>query len=326
MSFKKRDDGRYLVMVRPDGASGKNIRRIVKTRSEAVRLERELLSHNSSDLDSSRLSTLVTYWFDHFGVNLKDGEARRSKLDNIVEAIGDKKYSSFRASDFVVFRKKRLDSGISKNTANHDLAYFKTVLNKLHKLGVISENKVAGIAPLKFDQVEFSYLSSYQIKRLLVCCRNSRNESLFPVVFTILATGARWSEVEQLTFSQVYNKCVRFTKTKSLKSRTVPLSPSLYNYLLSRKGRTLGGRVFANCYDAFSNAVTNSRIVLPDGQLTHVLRHTFASHFVINGGSIFDLQKLLGHSDPRVTMRYAHLAPDHLIDAVRLNPVASFSF
>ncbi len=41
----------------------------------------------------------------------------------------------------------------------------------------------------------------------------------------------------------------------------------------------------------------------------HDLRHTFASHWVMNGGDIFKLQKILGHKDVTMTMRYSHLSP-----------------
>ncbi len=47
-----------------------------------------------------------------------------------------------------------------------------------------------------------------------------------------------------------------------------------------------------------------------------------ASHFMMNGGNILVLQKILGHSTIAMTMRYAHFAPDHLEDAVRLNPLS----
>ena len=46
----------------------------------------------------------------------------------------------------------------------------------------------------------------------------------------------------------------------------------------------------------------------------HALRHTFASHFIMAGGNILTLQKILGHSDIKVTLVYAHLAPDFLAD------------
>ncbi len=44
----------------------------------------------------------------------------------------------------------------------------------------------------------------------------------------------------------------------------------------------------------------------------HDLRHSFASHLAMSGVSVFDIQKLLGHSDIKTTMHYMHLAPDHL--------------
>jgi hypothetical protein len=46
----------------------------------------------------------------------------------------------------------------------------------------------------------------------------------------------------------------------------------------------------------------------------HDLRHTFASHWVMTGGSIFKLQKVLGHKSVQMTMRYAHLAPDAFVE------------
>lgn len=52
-----------------------------------------------------------------------------------------------------------------------------------------------------------------------------------------------------------------------------------------------------------------------------MLRHTFASHFVMNGGNIITLQRILGHATIQQTMAYAHFAPGYLQDAVALNPL-----
>ncbi len=45
-------------------------------------------------------------------------------------------------------------------------------------------------------------------------------------------------------------------------------------------------------------------------------------HSMARGGSMLVLQRILGHTDIRMTMRYAHFAPDHLEEAARLNPLA----
>ena len=50
----------------------------------------------------------------------------------------------------------------------------------------------------------------------------------------------------------------------------------------------------------------------------HDLRHTFASHFMMNGGNIYDLQKILGHTSLDMTQRYAHLSPAHLVQAANV--------
>lgn len=60
---------------------------------------------------------------------------------------------------------------------------------------------------------------------------------------------------------------------------------------------------------------------MPHGQATHALRHTFATHFMMNGGSIITLQRILGHSTLQQTLTYAHFAPDFLQDAITYNPL-----
>ncbi|WP_254219462.1 tyrosine-type recombinase/integrase [Burkholderia multivorans] len=83
-----------------------------------------------------------------------------------------------------------------------------------------------------------------------------------------------------------------------------------------------GVRIFSTAFSAFREAVDRAGLELPSGQLTHVLRHTFASHFMMNGGNILTLQRILGHANLTMTMRYAHLSPEHLLEARMLNPVS----
>ncbi len=111
---------------------------------------------------------------------------------------------------------------------------------------------------------------------------------------------------------------ITYIKTKGKKNRAVPISDELYETL--PKVRT-SKPVFKGCYSAFRGAIKRAGIELPDGQLSHVLRHTFASHFMMRGGNIIVLQRILGHTDIKVTMKYAHFDPEHLTEAKYLNPL-----
>jgi integrase len=75
------------------------------------------------------------------------------------------------------------------------------------------------------------------------------------------------------------------------------------------------GRVFKTRYikTAYNNAVEAAQL---DDVTFHTLRHTFASWAIMRGVTLKELQELQGHSSLAMTMRYAHLAPEHLRTAV----------
>jgi site-specific recombinase XerD len=69
--------------------------------------------------------------------------------------------------------------------------------------------------------------------------------------------------------------------------------------------------LWPRCDTAFHVALKRAKILDP-GVTFHTLRHTFASHYVMRGGSLLKLQAMLGHSSVRVTDIYAHLTPEAL--------------
>ena len=99
-------------------------------------------------------------------------------------------------------------------------------------------------------------------------------------------------------------------ETKSGKRREVPMRQAVYDLLAALKGDHKG-RVWpaGDVRTAFENAVVEAKL---DGLHFHDLRHSFASWFVMRGGSLQALQAILGHQDIKMTLRYAHLAPEHL--------------
>jgi len=207
---------------------------------------------------------------------------------------------------------------------NLELAYFRAVVNELSHLGHWkSVNPLLKVRPFKSEETELAYLEHAEITLLLEECLKIQHECTYWVACLCLLTGARWDEAESITTKQVKNLKASFFKTKGNRNRTVSISNEFFEALPKP---LKSGRYFRSCYSAFRKAVERAGINLPDGQLSHVLRHTFASHFMMNGGNIIVLQRILGHTDIKMTMRYSHFAPDHLEEAVDLNPLRFNTF
>ncbi|WNF47722.1 tyrosine-type recombinase/integrase [Pseudomonas sp. SG20056] len=210
----------------------------------------------------------------------------------------------------------------SPKTLNNELGYLRSVYNELRGLGVITyANPLALGKPLKIQERELSWLTAEQISELLQVIRDRCDNPHVEIITLIcLATGARWSEAEKLKPTGLRNGVITFSGTKSGKVRSVPITADLEAKI--RQHWKQHGQPNA-AITSFRRALAKTTIQLPKGQAAHGLRHTFASHFIQNGGNILTLQKILGHSSLAMTMRYAHLAPDHLQDALRFGPLSS---
>jgi len=220
-----------------------------------------------------------------------------------------------------------MSDGISATNMNREKNYLQAMFNELKRLEIWKgENPLEKVRALKVAERELSYLTLEQIDLLISELKKADNEHVLLISQICLATGARWSEAENLRITQVRNGVIQFSTTKSKKNRAVPIDPQLeadIHQHYKKKSGTIGdNRLFSTAYSAFRYALERTNIELPDGQTTHVMRHTFASHFMIGGGNILTLQRILGHSSLTMTMRYAHLAPDHLIEARALNPLS----
>ncbi|MCA7001313.1 phage integrase [Dickeya solani] len=336
MPVRKLPDGLWVAdfytVDRSGGKEGKRVRKKFSTKGEALAFERytlekiEVTPWLGDGKDTRRMSDLVHLWFERHGITLSDGEKRKSSMLWATECMGEPLATEFNAQIFATYRAKRLEGHfartkridkVSPRTVNLELAYFLAVFNELKRLGEWkAPNPLENVRQFRTGENEMAFLDGKQIELLLNECRNSSARDLETIVKICLSTGARWSEAESLRRSQVSDNKITFVKTKGKKNRTIPISPELAAQL-----PTKNGALFTRCYYAFRSAIERAGIELPDGQMTHVLRHTFASHFMMNGGNILVLQKILGHTDIKMTMRYAHFAPNHLEDAVRFNPL-----
>ena len=336
MTIRKQPNGKWLCECYPNGRDGKRVRKQFATKGEAVAFENFTMDEVNKKPwlgekeDRRRLSELIEQWHSLYGQTLADPKRLMAKLNIICNGLGDPVASELTAGDFTKYREARLKgevrnedgalmSPVKPRTVNLELAYFRAMFNELKRLDDWSApNPLENVREFKIDEAELAWLTVEEVKQLLAECEKSKAEDLVTIVKICLATGARWGEAESLTGKQISPGKITYIKTKGKKNRSVPISDELYKIL--PKVRT-SKPVFTGCYSAFRGAIKRAGIELPDGQLSHVLRHTFASHFMMRGGNILVLQRILGHTDIKVTMRYAHFAPDHLNEATLLNPL-----
>lgn len=333
MTVKQDKTGKYKVHVEKQGL--KRVRRTFDSKKEAEDFEREYLNQLyrvDAIIDKRTLKELVDLWFVYHGVNLSDGERRKRCLLAIARELNNPVACLLTAEQFVSYRHAKLQGsgnkeGLSVKTFNNHHGYLSAVFEKLFKLGVVKfANPIAAIDFVKVHERQLSYLSHAEIDILMNSLHDCVNPSTYWVAQICLRTGARWGEVEQLRYKQLRGRLITFEFTKSKKTRSIPLDAMFFEQLLIHIKEfnpypQSNDRVFGNCIGSFRRAVVRSGLHLPEGQCSHILRHTFASFFMMNGGNVLSLQRILGHSDIGMTMRYAHLASDHLQDAVKLNPI-----
>lgn len=220
------------------------------------------------------------------------------------------------------YRQKQAAAGIHGKTLNNELGYVNAVFNELRRTQQIAyENPLLSVRPIKMRERELSFLTLDQIRELLETIeRTSDNPHVLLITKLCLATGCRWGEAEKLHARNIGQGRVTFTDTKGGRNRTVPISDELEIELCEHaKKRGINGQLFTGSIGAFRRALGRTSIELPKGQAAHVLRHTFASHFVMASGDILTLQKILGHSSVVMTSRYAHLAPGHFESVRKIN-------
>ena len=221
--------------------------------------------------------------------------------------LGNPKLKNITYSMLYEFRASRV-ARVSSETANKEIVYINSVLRHVG-LSPVSIKK------LKVIQEEMHFLSNPEIKDFLSEIRG-RSESAYALCRVSFETGARWGEGSKIALSQVRDGYLVLPSkhTKNNKPRYIPISDNLASLIKSNIP-------FSNCRSTFYRSIDACNIKLPPGQATHVMRHTFASHFMQNGGNIITLQKVLDHGDLKITMRYAHLSPDHLKDVLKFKPM-----
>ena len=187
----------------------------------------------------------------------------------------------------------------------------------------ITKNPTNNIPLLEENNKKERFLSKEEAEKLLGAIQKSPNKMLQYIVPMLILTGARKNEVinakwEDFNFEQ---KVWRIPMTKSGKARYVPLSDGVEQLLSNVPVFDDCVYVFPNPktlkpYISFFHAWNTARKSVGLGDVrVHDLRHSFASFLVNAGRSLYEVQKILGHTQIKTTQRYAHLSQESLLSA-----------
>lgn len=208
-------------------------------------------------------------------------------------------------------------------TVNRTLACLKHMFTKALDWEMVTEDVFKRIKKSRMtpeNNRRLRYLSVDESAALMSVC----DKHLKPIVTFALNTGCRRGEILGLTWDRVDLKhgFILLDDTKSGKRREIPINAIVRTVLQGIVRRIDVPFVFVNpetsgrYYDVKKSFATACRKTGIKNFHFHDLRHTFASQLVMNGVDITTVSKLLGHATLTMTLRYAHLAPDHLKSAV----------
>lgn len=236
------------------------------------------------------------------------------------------------ARDVDQFRQNLLFSGQKQATVRHYLNFLKGIIDYAKEMGfVVPDIEVKSI---KQTQGRLRYLNVEEEKRLLAsldptreikmvpsydkrsATRNRDLHNTYDFVVTLLDTGARHSEIATLDWSAVdlVAKTIRLWRPKVRNQSVLYMTERLHRVLTRRFEvrdptipfvfHTRDGRAKVYCPSTARRIF--DRVGLSDCSF-HTLRHTHASRLIQNGLNIYEVKEMLGHTDIKTTMRYAHL-------------------
>ncbi len=344
MSIHRVEDGVFKIRWREGGrnrslsvhGSHELARKILRKRLSARDENRHLDIKREVNF---RMSALIDRYWEQYASKKKSQDREKAVLEGIRGELGDLFVREVDGASIQRWYQGLSEArGLSAGTA---VRHFNVIHHMMEKAATIW-SKETGIDRNPADEVEVKrpddqrerYLSVEEIVRLKAVLDEKMyrkagkgiNQTFFHlrlIVLTALTTGMRIAEIFALRWSDLLFReeliAVR-AKLKRGKVRYVPMCPELavefkrYPVILGEdrifppepgaKRRTpKGGQEFRNHPGSLAGI---------EGFRFHDLRHTFASWYMMNGGDLYELAKILGHANIKMTERYAKLARSHI--------------
>lgn len=262
---------------------------------------------------------------------------RSYQVATLVENLGGLRLSAITVEDVERFVAARRAEGIGPAKIRDDLKVLAAVLNHARKRKVIAAVPDLGelVRSLRVSgqQRRIRSWSVRDVERLVATTAEVSPEIL-PLVILLANTGLRKTEAIRLRSRSVdldagvlWVEPSKDWRPKSGKARAVPISPALRPWLdeerLAQEHVFLAPRTGRPWEEWPQRSFDRARKAAGLKGGPHQLRHFFASAFLAGGGSMFELSRILGHSERRTTELYAHFQPDDVARAAGRVNIAS---
>lgn len=294
--------------------------------AEAIRAAKEAeLTHGVRIIPRAPLVRDYLKWYAEWyaGEHPTTAKRLRSELRAFLERFGHRPIDTIRPVDIEAWKVERLSTH-APETVGKELRRLKAAFKRGIAWKELDVNPVEAVtAPRGVRDAAIAFYSAAQVAQLIAAAPPERA----PLWELAVNTGLRRGELAKAIQDDVakYGKKRRLRvestpdetgrgRTKSGKWREIPLNAAA-RAALAKLPRQLAGGVHPDTLSDWF-AIDAKAAKLP-GTL-HRLRHTFCAHLVSEGVPLRRVQVLAGHSDYKVTERYAHLAPDAGDDAVEL--------
>lgn len=302
------------------GATSRSVAKEEEYRRKSQALEGQLNPHKLR-----QTPTFTKFVDDHYlpwlETNRKPSTVERNQdvFDVATPCFGAKRLDAISPLDIERFKKQRKDAGKKPGSINLELTILRTVFNKAIAWQFLRENPAKTVQKLPRPEGKTRFLTGEEEQAVLAIA----SPALARAVQLGALTGLRRGELIQLRPEDINLERRTLTVagafSKTGKSRTLPIGPQLRalledclaargdapTLLVDQKGTPWSRSWIAEC---FRHACKKA---LHESLGPHVLRHTFCSRLVMAGVDIRTVQELAGHASITMTMRYAHLTPDH---------------
>ncbi len=240
--------------------------------------------------------------------------------------FGHLRLNQITRQELQTFHTSLLMEGLAKATANLHVKLLKHMGNLAVEWEMLEKNPATRLPLFQEDNFVENYLSQEDLGKLLSVLHSYPIRPVCFIVLFLLSTGARLAEARKATWSNIDEEnriwWVPSSNSKSKKLRSIPLNDSALSVLKQLNTKGVNEYLFVNektglpyvtIHKTFQKITTLAGI---HGRFRcHDARHCFASFLVNSGMTLAVIGRILGHSDPSVTTRYAHLSTKSMQDA-----------